>query len=117
MSCNCWQSFHPPAESCYASVKGEALVAVDALDKGRFFVLGCTELIVAVDHKPLLNVFVDRCLEEVSNIRLSNLKEKTLRYWFCMVHIAGIKHRSADALSRHPTGQNHPTAMTIQRLR
>ena len=42
------------AESRYASIEGEVLAVADALDKARFFALGCTELIVAVDHKPLL---------------------------------------------------------------
>ena len=33
---------------------------VDALDKARFFVLGCADLILAVDHKPLLKIHGDR---------------------------------------------------------
>ena len=40
------------AESRYTPVEGEALAVADALDKARFFVLGCTNLIIAVDHKP-----------------------------------------------------------------
>ena len=58
-----------PAESHYAPVEGEALAIVDALDKTRYFVLGCDDLIIVVDHKPLLKIFSDRSLEE-----------KTLRY-------------------------------------
>ncbi len=100
--------FTHTAESRYAPIEGEALAVVDALDKARFFVLGCDDLIVAVDHKPLLKVFGDRCLEDISNILiLRNLKEKTLRYRFRMVHIPGIKHKAADALSRHPCGARH----------
>jgi hypothetical protein len=47
------------------------------LDKARYFVLGCDDLIIAVDHKPLLKIFSDRSLEDISNSRLRNLKEKT----------------------------------------
>ena len=94
--------FTNPAESRYAPVEGEALAVVYALDKARYFVLGCKDLIIAVDHKPLLKIFGDRSLEDVPNSRIRNLKEKTLRYRFKMLHIPGIKHRVADCLSRHP---------------
>ncbi|VDI34220.1 Hypothetical predicted protein [Mytilus galloprovincialis] len=96
--------FTHPAESRYAPVEGEALAVVDALDKARYFVLGCDDLIIAVDHKPLLKIFSDRSLEDISNSRLRNLKEKTLRYRFRMIHVPGVKHHAADGVSRHPTG-------------
>ena len=96
--------FTHSAESRYAPVEGEALAVVNALDKAKYFVLGCTDLIVAVDHKPLLKLFGDRSLEDIPNSRLRNLKEKTLRYRFRMVHIPGVKNKVADGLSRHPTG-------------
>ena len=105
--------FTHAAESRYALIEGEALAVVDALDKARFFVLGCTDLIIAVDHKPLLKVFGDQSLDEISNARLRNLKEKTLRYKFCMIHIPGVRHRAADALSRHPTGPTSPELLTL----
>ena len=56
-------------------------------------------------HKPLLKIFGDRSLDEISNTRLRNLKEKTLGYRFRVIHIPGVKHRAADAISRHPTGE------------
>ncbi|KAK2563997.1 hypothetical protein P5673_012204 [Acropora cervicornis] len=77
-----------------ALVEEEALPVVDALDEAIFFVLGCSDLISAVDHKPLLKVFSDRSLKESSNARLRNLKEKTLRYKFRMVHVPGAQARS-----------------------
>ncbi|CAL4253457.1 unnamed protein product [Meganyctiphanes norvegica] len=94
--------FTQPAESRYAPVEGEALGVVYALDKARYFVQGCTNLIIAVDHKPLLKLFSDRALEDIPNCRLRNLKEKTLRYRFRMIHIPGVKNKVADDLSRHP---------------
>ena len=63
-------------------------------------------LAVAVDHKPLLKVLGDRSLEDIPNARLRNLKEKTLRYRFRMVF--GVRHKAADAVSRHPTGPKTP---------
>ena len=52
--------FTQQSESNYAPIEGEALVVVHALDKARFFVLGCSDLTVVVGHKPLLGVFTDR---------------------------------------------------------
>lgn len=100
--------FTTGAESRYAPVEGEALAVVDALDKARHFTLGCSDLILAVDHKPLLKVFGDRCLDDIPNPRLRNLKEKSLRYRYRIVHVPGIRHAAADALSRHPVSQASP---------
>ena len=96
--------FTSGAESRYAPIEGEALAVVDALDKARHFTLGCTNLIIAVDHKPLLKTFGDRCLDNIPNPRLRNLKEKSLRYRFSIVHIPGLRHAAADAVSRKPVG-------------
>jgi len=94
--------FTSSAESRYAPIEGEALAVADALEKARFFVLGCSNLTVAVDHKPLLKIFHDRSLAEIPNPRLRNLKEKTLRFQFNIVHIPGAKNRAADTISRQP---------------
>ena len=101
------------AESRYAPVEGEALAVADALDKARHFILGCHDLTIAVDHRPLLKIFGDRSLD-ISNVRLRNLKEKTLRYRFTMVHIPGVKNRASDTLSRHPTGDPCPKRLHLQ---
>jgi len=69
--------FTHAAESRYAPIEGEALAVADALDKARHFVLGCKNLTVAVDHQPLLKIFGDRSLNNISNTRLRNLKDKT----------------------------------------
>ena len=106
--------FTHPAESRYAPIEGEALSVADALDKARFFVLGCADLIVAVDHKPLLKILGDRSLDEIANARLRNLKEKTLRYRFRIVHIPGVQNKAADAMSRHPSGTPHPDKLHLQ---
>ena len=42
--------FTHAAESRYAPVEGEALAVADALEKARLFVLGCDNLVIAVDY-------------------------------------------------------------------
>ena len=101
------------SESRYAPIEGEALAVANALDKARFFVLGCTNLIVAVDHKPLLKILGDRSLEDISNNRLRNLKEKTLRYKFHILHVPGAKHKAADAMSRYLSGHYQPEMLEL----
>ena len=92
------------AESRYASIEGEALAIVDALNKTRHFTLGCPHLTVVVYHKPLLKVMGDRALDDIPNPRLRNIKEKSLRYRFRVLHIHGVRNTVADALSRNPVG-------------
>ncbi len=94
--------FTTQTESRYAPVEGEALAVVYALEKCRMFILGCPDLTVAVDHKPLLKIFGDRQLEDIKNPRLLNLKEKTLMYRFKIKHVPGTWHVGPDACSRYP---------------
>ena len=105
--------FTHAAESRYAPVEGEALAVADALEKARHFVLGCTNLVVAVDHKPLLRIFGDRSLADMGNNRLRNLKEKTLKFRFRMVHIPGVRNRAPDCMSRNPTGSPSQHQLTL----
>ena len=51
--------FKHAAESHYTPVDGEVLAVTNKLDKARFFVLGCSELIITADHKLLIKVFGD----------------------------------------------------------
>ena len=53
-----------------------------SLFKAKYFVIVCENLIVVVDHKPLLGILGDKSLDDIDNTRLENLKEKTLRYKF-----------------------------------
>ena len=46
--------FCTPAESRYHPIEGEACASAWGLDKCRMFVLGDPNLILAVEHKPLL---------------------------------------------------------------
>ena len=104
--------FTHSAESRYAPVEVRALAIADALEKARYFVLGCDDLIVAVDHKPLLKVLGDRSLEDTPNARLRYLKKKTLCNKFRLMHIPCAKHRAADCVSCHPTGRTEKMRLT-----
>lgn len=95
------------SESRYAAIEGEALAVVYALEKSKFFTLGCSDLVIAVDHKPLLGIFNDRSLD-MPNGRLRDLKEKTLRYRFTMSYVPGAKNKAADTLSRYPSVSTNP---------
>ena len=92
------------AETRYAPIEGEALAVAYALHQCRYFVLGCKDLTVATDHKPLLNILNDRSLADIQNRRLQNLKEKTLSYQFQIAHVPGRQHLGPDAASRYPVG-------------
>ena len=94
--------FLKDAETRYAPIEGEALAIAYALEKCKMFVLGCPDLTIATDHKPLVNIFNDRALETIHNPRLSQLKEKTLRYSFKVVHVPGKSNRGPDFTSRYP---------------
>ena len=65
------------AESRYSPTKGEALAVTWGLEHAKMFVLGCENLIVSTDHKPLLSIFGDRDITSISNDQIHNLKEKT----------------------------------------
>ena len=71
----CGSKFCTPAESRYHPIEGEALAATYGLQKCKFFVLGLENLILTLDHKPLISTFGnDRNLEEIENPRLLNFK-------------------------------------------
>ena len=103
--------FTTPAESRYSPVEGEALAVVYALHQTRYYILGCRNLIVATDHKPLLKILNDKPLAEITNRRLLNLKEKTLPYSFTIVHISGRKNTGPDAVSRYPSHKGDRTQL------
>ena len=96
--------FLSPAEKNYAPVEGEALAVAWALEQTRYFTMGCNNLIVIVDHKPLTKLFGDRRLDEIDNPRLFRLKRRTLMWKFEIEYQRGTTNPFADAMSRHPSG-------------
>ena len=109
--------FTTDAESRYAPVEGEALAVVYALEKCRIFVLGCPDLLVVVDHKPLVKILGDRSLEDIKNPRLFNMKEKTLMYDYKIKHVPGTWHLGPDACSRYPSNQSSEVSSVLTDLR
>ncbi len=90
-------------ETRYSPVEGEALAVVFALQQSRMFVLGCRNLIVATDHKPLVPILNGKRLDLITNPRLLKFREKTLPYRFTAQHIPGPLNVAADAASRNPS--------------
>ena len=94
--------FLSDTETRYAAVEGEALAIVYGLEQTRYFTQGCDDLQVITDHKPLVKVFGDRTLDEITNTRLFRLKERTLSWRFSVAYMPGKTNFAADATSRHP---------------
>ena len=98
----CGSRFLRKYEENYAPIEGEALAVAWALDQTKFFTLGCSDLMVVVDHRPLVKIFGDRLLDEIDNPRLFSLKQKTLRWKFNINWLPGKSNHFSDAVSRHP---------------
>ena len=100
--------FCSPAEANYHPIEGEACAAINGLEKCKFFVLGNPNLILCLDHKPLLATFGSQDMASIPNPRLLNFKMKTLAFRFLPIHIPGKDHVTADTFSRRSDHPNHP---------
>ena len=100
MVCMIGSRFNNRAETNYSPVEGEALAVANGLKKTKYYTLGCEKLTIGVDHKPLLGILNETCMEDIENPRLRRLKEKTLGWRFSLVHIPGSKLGGPDAMSR-----------------
>ena len=98
------------AEEGYTPVEGEALAVVWCLRKARLFLLGCPNLTLITDHKPLVKLFGNKELKDIINPRLLALKEKTLIYNFQIKYLPGKKN-TADFLSRYPAIRSDPDSI------
>ena len=83
-------------------IDGEALALADAIEKAHYFVLGCKDLMIYTDHKPLIKIFTDRSLNDIPNPTLCNFNEKTLQNRFMMMDVPAAKHKIPDTFSRYP---------------
>ena len=88
------------AEQRYAAIEGEALAVAWGLKQTRHFTQGCDNLVVVTDHKPLVKIFGDGRLDDISNSRLFRPKQRTLP--FDIVYQPGKSNQAADVTSRHP---------------
>ena len=72
------------------------------LEHTRYFTLGCNDLVVVTDHKPLVNILNDTTLDELTCNRLFRLKLRTLLWNFTIKYLPGKTNEAADATSRYP---------------
>ena len=72
-----------------------------ALEKTRFWTLGCPDLMLFTDHKPLVGLVRTVNLDSVGSPRLLPMLERMLRWRFSVTHIPGKKNRITDPLSRY----------------
>ena len=91
------------AEQRYAPIEGEALAIAWSLEQTKYFTLGCENLLVITDHKPLVPIFGDKDLNSISNPRMFRLKQRTLGWLFNIEHLPGLSNLFPDAVSRHPS--------------
>ena len=102
--------FLKTAETRYAPIEGEALAIAWALEDTKYFTLGCDDLVITTDHKPLVRIFGDRSLDEISNPRIFRLKQRTLAWMFNVFHVPGKSIPASDTTSRNPAASTQDTA-------
>lgn len=89
------------AEQNYSTLEGKVLAIAWCLKKARLFLLGCKHLTLVIDHKALTKIFGDKELKDISNLRLLNMKERTLMFFFTLIkYLKGKANCAAAALSR-----------------
>ena len=90
------------SEVNYAAIDGEALAVAWGLEQTRYFTQGCKDLLVVMDHQPLVKVLGDKTLDEVSSSRLFRIKRRTQPWIFKIMYLPGKYNKAADAVSRNP---------------
>jgi hypothetical protein len=81
--------FLTAAEERYAAIEGEALAVAWGLEQTKYFTQGCDNLVIVTDHKPLIKIFGDRTLDEITNSQPFRLKQRTLLWRFTVAHLPG----------------------------
>ena len=108
----CGSKFNSQSESRYAPIEGEAAAVLLGLEKCSHFILGLPNLLLAIDHKPLVAIFGSTGLENIPNPRLFRLKHKSLRYRFTPCHVPGKKNVVPDTMSRRNDATQSPSLDT-----
>ena len=92
--------FTSDSESRHAPVE-ETLALVYGLESCRIFILGCSDLLVTVDHLPLVKIFSDQALENIKNPACKISKKER---WFQVRYRPGKLNLAPDCTSRYPVG-------------
>ena len=90
-------------EKRYAVIEKEALAAVWACEKFSDYVLGL-QFVLETDHKPLVPLLSSKDLSKMP-VRILRFRLRLMRYSPAVIHVAGKKQATADALSRAPVDQ------------
>ena len=98
----CHSQFLSKSEANYWPTEGEALAVAWALEDTKFFTIGCKDLHIITDHKPLISLLGDKPLEEINNRRLVSFRERTSPWKFAIHWVEGKNIPAPDALSRNP---------------
>ena len=101
-------------EANYCPLEGEALGVSWGLEQTRYFTLGCNDLLVVVNHEPLVKILGDRRLDEIDNPRMFRLKQRTLMWRFRIIYRPGSKNDFSDAISRHPNPYAELASLAMQ---
>ncbi|XP_076068309.1 uncharacterized protein LOC143040770 isoform X3 [Oratosquilla oratoria] len=109
----CGSRFLTEAETRYATIELELLVAVWAMFKCKYYLMGLQNFTLMTDHRPLVPILNSYTLDAVENPRLQRLKEKVSPYIFTAVWRAGKDLRIPDALSRAPVSYPAPEDHTL----
>jgi len=79
--------FTQDAESKYSPTEGEVLALSWSINHAKSYVLGCSDLLVVTDHKPLLGIFNDRELNTISNPRPQILQHQLISQTYLILRI------------------------------
>ena len=84
------------------------------MEKTAYFTLGCSDLTVGTDHKPLISIVNETSLGDIKTPRQQRLKERLMRWNLKATYIPGKSLGGTDALSRY--GVRKPSDETAYRL-
>ena len=92
--------FCSPAAGRYSPTEGEGLAVAVALEQSKFYTLGCEQLYIATDHKPLVGIMNQQNLNTTENPRPQRIKERTMWWKFELIYTPGDSQKGADVISR-----------------
>ena len=96
------------AERNYAMVELELLAIQWACKKCEAFIYGLPHFEITTDHKPLIPILNEKCLNQIENKRLQRLRSKLDHLNYTATYIKGSLNYEADALSRAPIDPPEP---------
>ena len=90
-----------PTEQRYAQIEKESLALTWACEKFRNYLIG-THFKIQTDHKPLLSLFGNKDLNDLSP-RIQRFRMRMMWYMYDVEYVPGKLLSTADLLSRIPT--------------